>query len=43
MTPRPRVAVSECLLGHRVRYDGRERRDSVVADQLARRFELVPV
>jgi uncharacterized protein YbbK (DUF523 family) len=26
-----------------VRYDGRERRDSIVADQLARRFELVPV
>jgi len=39
----PRVAVSECLLGHRVRYDGRERRDPRVADTLADEFELVPI
>ncbi len=43
MTRRPRVAVSECLLGSRVRYDGRIRRDPAIADELAAELELIPV
>lgn len=41
--PRPRVAVSECLLGHPVRYDGRRERDPWVADVLAAEAELIPL
>lgn len=40
---RPRVGVSACLLGERVRYDGRDKRCARVVDELARRFELVPI
>ncbi len=39
---KPRVAVSACLLGHLVRYDGGHKRDEEIVD-LANRFELVPV
>ena len=38
-----RVAVSSCLAGERVRWDGGHRRDPFVADLLARLFERVPV
>lgn len=38
-----RLGISSCLLGQRVRYDGNHKRDSYVADTLARHFELVPV
>jgi uncharacterized protein YbbK (DUF523 family) len=41
--PRPRVGVSACLLGQRVRYDGDHKRDGFVCDELARLCELVPV
>lgn len=41
--PRPRLGVSACLLGERVRYDGGHKRDSFVADLLGAHFELVPV
>jgi uncharacterized protein YbgA (DUF1722 family)/uncharacterized protein YbbK (DUF523 family) len=38
-----RVGISSCLLGERVRFDGGHKRDSFVADVLARYVELVPV
>jgi uncharacterized protein YbgA (DUF1722 family)/uncharacterized protein YbbK (DUF523 family) len=38
-----KVAVSSCLLGLEVRFDGGHKRDSFVADTLAEHFELVPV
>ncbi len=40
---RPRVGVSSCLVGQRVRYDGGHRRDAVVAGLLPRLVELCPV
>ncbi|ROR29543.1 DUF523 domain-containing protein [Inmirania thermothiophila] len=40
---RPRIGVSACLLGETVRYDGGHRRDPVVAEVLARTFDLVPL
>lgn len=40
---RPRVAVSACLIGERVRYDGAHKRMGAVADELAARVELCPV
>jgi uncharacterized protein YbgA (DUF1722 family)/uncharacterized protein YbbK (DUF523 family) len=42
-TARVRVAVSTCLLGEAVRYDGGHKHDRWVADVLARHVELVPV
>lgn len=39
----PRVLVSSCLLGNRVRYDGGHKRSRFVAERLARLAELVPV
>lgn len=38
-----RVAVSACLLGHEVRWDGGHKRHDAVAIELARHFDLVPV
>ncbi|MDN5872385.1 MAG: DUF523 and DUF1722 domain-containing protein [Nitrococcus sp.] len=40
---RIQVGVSACLLGKRVRYDGGHKWNRIVADCLARWFELVPV
>ena len=40
---RPRVGVSRCLLGDRVRYDGGHKRQAEVLDILAAYAELVPV
>jgi len=39
----PRIAVSACLLGEAVRYDGRDKLDLVIRDGLGARFELIPV
>lgn len=41
--PRPRVGVSACLLGERVRWDGGARRDAWLTDVLAAHVELAPV
>jgi uncharacterized protein YbbK (DUF523 family)/uncharacterized protein YbgA (DUF1722 family) len=38
-----RVAVSACLLGHAVRYDGGHKRDAFVTETLERFVEIVPV
>ena len=43
MSDRPRIGVSACLLGERVRYDGGEKRDAWLTDVLGRRVEWVPV
>lgn len=40
---RPRVGVSACLVGERVRYDGDHRRVATVADGLAMLVELQPL
>jgi uncharacterized protein YbgA (DUF1722 family)/uncharacterized protein YbbK (DUF523 family) len=38
-----RVAVSSCLVGERVRYDGDHKRDAFIAETLNEAFELVPI
>lgn len=38
-----RIGVSSCLLGQKVRYDGGHKRDSFIADLLARFVEFVPL
>jgi len=38
-----RVGVSACLLGHHVRYDGRDKAEPAVVDILAHALEFVPV
>ena len=43
MLDRPRIGVSACLLGERVRYDGRDKRDAWLVDVLGPRVEWVPV
>ncbi len=43
MSDRPRIGVSACLLGERVRYDGGDKRDAWLADILGPRVEWVPV
>jgi uncharacterized protein YbbK (DUF523 family) len=43
MSQRPLIAVSSCLLGNRVRYDGGHKHTSFICDQLAREFDLIPV
>lgn len=40
---RPRVGISQCLLGEEVRYDGGHKRDRFITDVLAGCFDWVPV
>ena len=40
---KPRVLVSACLLGERVRYDGDDRREPLVADALSRWLDYRPM
>src|SRR5687768_12903211 len=40
---KPRVAISSCLLGQNVRYDGGHKRDPFAAGRLGRLVSLVPV
>ena len=40
---RPRLGISSCLVGERVRYDGEPRRDSLFTETLAAHVEWVPV
>jgi uncharacterized protein YbbK (DUF523 family) len=37
------IGVSSCLLGHRVRYDGRDKRNSIVENELCSRFQCIPL
>lgn len=38
-----KIGVSACLLGQAVRYDGMDKRNSIVTDVLCQQFECVPV
>jgi len=40
---KPKVGVSQCLLGDAVRYDGQSKPDATVIDELSQYFDLVPV
>ena len=42
-TPRPRVAISQCLLGDPVRYDGGHKHNPVIAEELGSHFQWIPV
>lgn len=42
-TPRIRIAVSSCLLGEKVRFDGGHKRDTYVTEVLNTYFDLVPI
>lgn len=43
MAERPRVAISSCLLGERVRYDGAHKRNALVCDELSSLLEWKPI
>jgi uncharacterized protein YbbK (DUF523 family) len=43
VSARPRIGVSACLLGERVRYDGDHKRDAWIVDGLGPQVEWVPV
>ena len=38
-----RVAISSCLLGQKVRYDGDHKYDTIICEELGKVFELIPV
>ncbi len=40
---RPLVAISACLLGEKVRYDGAEKKDEFIVEQLSKRVEWLPI
>lgn len=42
-TKKPIVAISSCLLGENVRYDGGNKRDDYIIDVLGKQFEFLPV
>jgi uncharacterized protein YbgA (DUF1722 family)/uncharacterized protein YbbK (DUF523 family) len=42
-SPKPRLGISSCLLGEKVRYNGEHKRDAFVTETLARFVEWVPV
>jgi FdhD protein len=43
VSDRPRVGISACLLGERVRYDGGDKRDAWLVEELGPQVEWVPV
>ena len=40
---KPKVGVSQCLLGDAVRYDGASKPNDTIIHELAKRFELIPI
>lgn len=40
---KPKVGVSQCLLGDAVRYDGQSKPDDIITDELNLIFDLIPV
>jgi len=40
---RPRIAVSSCLLGNPVRYDGTDKFNDLICNQFAKQFKLVAI
>ena len=43
MPQKPQVAISACLLGYPVRYDGRDKRDVFIQEQFDPLFEWLPL
>jgi uncharacterized protein YbbK (DUF523 family) len=43
MVSKLKIGVSSCLLGEKVRWDGKDKRDAVLLDELHHLFEYVPV
>ena len=43
ITPKPTLAISSCLLGENVRYDGGNKRNSLIFDRLAEMFDFLPI
>lgn len=43
MSSRPKIAISSCLLGHEVRFDGGHKNSRYVSDTLAEYFDFVPL
>jgi len=43
VSDRPRIGISSCLLGERVRWDGGHKRDSPIVEGLGARVEWMPV
>ena len=43
MPAKKMIAVSSCLLGHKVRYDGNDKRSSIVENELCTRFHCVSI
>lgn len=40
---KPKIAVSSCLLGNPVRYDGTDKFNSLICDHLAKQFEVIAI
>ena len=40
---KPKVGVSQCLLGDAVRYDGKSKPDDIVINELSQCFNLIPI
>jgi len=40
--PPVRIGISSCLLGEKVRYDGEDKKNAYIIEQLSLRFELIP-
>lgn len=43
MKSKIKIGISSCLLGKKVRYDGRDKREPAIIESLADQFDLVPV
>jgi uncharacterized protein YbbK (DUF523 family) len=43
MNKKPVIAISACLLGHAVRYDGKHKKHIIVSDRLNQLFDFMPV
>lgn len=43
MTPKKSIAISACLLGHKVRYDGAHQRNEIIIQQLVEHFNIIAV
>ncbi|BCG65080.1 MAG: hypothetical protein methR_P2895 [Methyloprofundus sp.] len=43
MTQKKSIAISACLLGHKVRYDGEHQASAILLEGLPTRFNIIPV
>ena len=43
MAPKKSIAISACLLGYAVRYDGAHQRNEIIIQQLGEHFNIIPV